>query len=247
MSELFFKVYRWMADLGLLGNDLIIYAFLYTMEIEMKKEVFGQSYISEATGIPIRLVRRSMKRLIDDGFIRKVPQKFAFQPCIYSIDQNGQTCVTKMVKQYDQNGQTVRPKRSNVSDQNGQTLLLIGKKNNIRENIRDIHKKSEVANFHSLEEISAETLVSLSLPSDPELMESILGFIDHRKKMKKPLTERALTLNIRKAHKLSDGKAERMTELFNLAVERGWQGIYPESNQKGGAKNDNNDDEPFFK
>ena len=124
---------------------------------------------------------------------------------------------------------------------------LIGNKKIYKRNNEKSNKKSLVANSHSLEEISAETLVSLSLPSDPELMESIIGFIDHRKKMKKPLTERALSLNIRKAHKLSDGKAERMTELFNLAVERGWQGIYPESNQKGGAKNDNNDDEPFFK
>lgn len=242
MSEQFFKIYQWMIEEGLSGSDLSVYAFIYTMN-EMNIQVRGQKYISDHTGFCIDTVSRSLKRLEANGFIFREKSPSVASPVSYVTEKCRNR---KMSERVRQNVETDSTESRNGFDKMSEHLIS-NKRNNKRSNERT-NKKTLGANSRSLEVIAAETLVSLSLPSDPELVESILGFIDHRKKMKKPLTDRALVLNIKKAHGLSDGKTSEMTKLFNLAVERGWQGIYPEKDGKGGVKqNDNGKHERFFK
>jgi len=245
MSELFIKVYKWMIDMGLKGADLMVYAFLYTMN-ERNHTVRGQKYISENTGICLDQVGRALRRLRDLGLVDSISGSTA---------NSSRQFVVTTKSRYDKMSELTRQNvgidttKCRIESDKMSEPLIGNKRYNERYKER-YNKKSQVAHSRSLDEIAAETLVSLSLPSYPNLMESILGFIDHRKKMKKPLTDRAITLNIKKAHKLSDGDPAKMTDLFNLAVERGWQGIYPEKeNTKGGKfnANDTEDDEPFFK
>ena len=71
MSELFIKVYKWMIDMGLKGADLMVYAFLYTMN-ERNHTVRGQKYISENTGICLDQVGRALRRLRDLGLVDSI-------------------------------------------------------------------------------------------------------------------------------------------------------------------------------
>jgi len=62
-------------------------------------------------------------------------------------------------------------------------------------------------------------------PSDDLLNKTFLEFIEHRKAIKKPMTEIAITKMITKLNKYSRGVA--ITSL-DKSIENGWQGVFPE-------------------
>lgn len=60
-----------------------------------------------------------------------------------------------------------------------------------------------------------------------ELMAAITGWVDMRKKIKKPLTDRAVNLNLKKLYKLSKGNEQAMIEIVNQSTMNSWQGFFP--------------------
>ena len=58
-----------------------------------------------------------------------------------------------------------------------------------------------------------------------ELREALLGFADMRKKIKKPMTVRALELNLKTLDKLTED-ASRQIDIVNQSIEHGWQTFY---------------------
>jgi hypothetical protein len=63
------------------------------------------------------------------------------------------------------------------------------------------------------------------LPS--ETREAVQGFIEMRKKIRAPLTERALRMSIKKAMELSGGDVQTFIAIFDQSTERSWRGIFP--------------------
>lgn len=61
--------------------------------------------------------------------------------------------------------------------------------------------------------------------SDPALNAAISDFVEHRKKLRKPMTDRAIQLLIIKLRGMADSVPERI-ELINTAIEHGWQTVY---------------------
>lgn len=55
---------------------------------------------------------------------------------------------------------------------------------------------------------------------------AIKDFVEHRKKMRKPMTDRAIELFIKRLNDLSDTVDGKIL-LINTAIERGWQTVYP--------------------
>lgn len=68
---------------------------------------------------------------------------------------------------------------------------------------------------------------------DPALNEAFLGYIDMRKQIKKPMTDRAVNLAIKKLHELADVpfsdelNVELAIEILNQSILNGWQGLFP--------------------
>lgn len=60
----------------------------------------------------------------------------------------------------------------------------------------------------------------------PELLKALQDFEEHRKALRKPLTDKARQLLIKKLNKLA-GNTERKIELLETAIECGWLTIYP--------------------
>jgi len=58
------------------------------------------------------------------------------------------------------------------------------------------------------------------------IIESITGFIEMRKIIKKPLTDKALVMVFAKLDKLSKNDAEKI-EILNQSVMNSWQGVFP--------------------
>mgnify|MGYP002315374993 CR=1 FL=1 len=59
-----------------------------------------------------------------------------------------------------------------------------------------------------------------------ELLCALKEWQDMRKKMKKPLTERAAELNLKDLQKLSGGDERLMVSIVLQSIKRGWQGFY---------------------
>ena len=66
----------------------------------------------------------------------------------------------------------------------------------------------------------------------PELNEAIISFVDYRKSIKKPMSERAITLLLGKLGKMS-GSIPEQIEILNQSIVNGWQGIFPLKKESG--------------
>ncbi len=55
---------------------------------------------------------------------------------------------------------------------------------------------------------------------------AIKDFEEMRKKMRKPLTERALALTLSELEKLAPGDDEKKIAILNQSIQRGWQGVF---------------------
>lgn len=67
-----------------------------------------------------------------------------------------------------------------------------------------------------------------------ELDKTILDFISNRKSLKKPMTDKAITLMLNKLDKLARTDAEKI-EILNQSILNGWQGIFPLQGDRNGA------------
>ena len=72
---------------------------------------------------------------------------------------------------------------------------------------------------------------------DPDelLNQSIIDFIDFRKKIKSPMTDRAITLMLSKLNKMTDNNDEKI-EILNQSIINGWKGIFPLKEEKQSDK-----------
>ena len=52
-------------------------------------------------------------------------------------------------------------------------------------------------------------------------------FAEMRKKMRKPLTDRALALTLSELEKLAPGDDDKKIAILNQSIQRGWQGVFP--------------------
>lgn len=60
----------------------------------------------------------------------------------------------------------------------------------------------------------------------PELAEALAAFAEHRKKLKKPMTDRAKELLLSKLSKMARTEQEQIA-ILNQSIVNGWQGIFP--------------------
>lgn len=87
-------------------------------------------------------------------------------------------------------------------------------------------KEEEKEKEKNIEKDNKKKSVSAPYVADDALNAAIKDFIDFRKKIKKPMTEKAIQLMINKLNKLSSHVGEQI-EIINQSILNGWQTIYP--------------------
>lgn len=65
-----------------------------------------------------------------------------------------------------------------------------------------------------------------SYSDDPVLDEAMKSYADHRKKIKAPLTDRAVTLALNKLEDLAPGDTPTKVEIINQSIMNGWKGLF---------------------
>jgi hypothetical protein len=66
----------------------------------------------------------------------------------------------------------------------------------------------------------------------PELAEALNAFAEHRKKLKKPMTDRAKELLLSNLSKMASTEQEQIA-ILNQSIVNGWQGVFPLKQKQG--------------
>ncbi len=69
VDEPCFHVYYWMAELGIRGEELLVYALIYSLTEECGRCDLSQARLSQLTGASLRTVGYILRRLTDRGLI----------------------------------------------------------------------------------------------------------------------------------------------------------------------------------
>lgn len=103
-----------------------------------------------------------------------------------------------------------------------------------------VRTQSKVKESKVQESIVKESKVSTagSYVPDEKLNQAILDFVDYRKKIKKPVTDRALELLIKKLDKMTPSQDEKI-DILNQSIMNGWQGIFALNTERKGGRVDN--------
>lgn len=112
--------------------------------------------------------------------------------------------------------------------------LLTGKTNS------KTNSKANVSSADKEEDKNKKKKENKKIYTDDENLNlAILSFIEFRKGIKKPMTEHAVDLLIKKLNGMTD-KADEQIEILNQSIINGWQGIFPLKGSDGNAgKNQN--------
>ena len=68
-------------------------------------------------------------------------------------------------------------------------------------------------------------------PNDEKLDQAFIDYVNMRKKIKKPMTDKAIELAIKKINELSNGDNDKAIAILNQSIMNSWQGLFPLKNE----------------
>ena len=121
-------------------------------------------------------------------------------------------------------------RRKNVEVKKQYLLVEVAQKKenaSIFEKNVDIFEKNVDISKQSKVEESRVKESKVEKPRVSALDAALNDFAEMRKKMRKPLTDRALALTLSELEKLAPGDDEKKIAILNQSIQRGWQGVFP--------------------
>ena len=100
-------------------------------------------------------------------------------------------------------------------------------------NRQDKTRPDKTENKKKIKKENAVAEVFASYTKNEELLEALEGFVEMRKRIKAPLTERALSLLLSKLDSLAQDEATKIA-IVNQSVENSWRGVFPLKQGAGG-------------
>ena len=177
--------------------------------------------IEERTTLSVHQQKTAIRKLKELGLIetkvKGVPAKRFFRIC------EEQVC-DLLQNQFVKNSQT------GLSEIDKLDCEKLTGKNNITNNKKE--KEINKNKGYTFEEVLESVPVILE---NPPLMDAFKEFIKMRKVMKKPLTERALKINVNEAYELGNGDAEQMRLIVEQSIAHSWIGMFPLHNKGSGG------------
>ena len=73
-------------------------------------------------------------------------------------------------------------------------------------------------------------------PNDEKLDQAFIDYVNMRKKIKKPMTDKAIELAIKKINELSNGDNDKAIAILNQSIMNSWQGLFPLKNESLASK-----------
>ncbi len=210
-DENYISISGWMVtSLGLKGNELLVYAIIYGFSQDDETRFTGSlQYLADWTNSTKQSCIKCLKSLVEKGYITK--------------DEK----IVNGVKFCEY--QAVKPKSMLVNKvEHGSKQSLIGCSKQSLPNILDnntldnniVSKKERKKTSKSYDEQIAE------YTENEELQNALKAFIQMRSFIKKPLTEYALKLILKKLDGLGNNDTAKIA-IINQSITHNWQGIFP--------------------
>lgn len=222
----YFVVQGWMVtELGLKGNDLLIYSIIHGFSQSGDGQAFTGtlSYLADWANVSKVAVMNTLNRLIDKGLLDKQEElRNGVKFCRYRTNFTG--------------GKETLP--------GGKESLLGGGKETLPNNniAIDTIKQNKT---------KSDDLDSVLCRVDVTVRDTVREFIKMRKAIKAPMTDRAIALMIDKLNGMT-ADPETQIEILNQSIENSWKGIYElKQERKTGVQNRVNwdinrgDDDPY--
>lgn len=103
---------------------------------------------------------------------------------------------------------------------------------------RQTNDKQDVNQTTTAKELKNKEIKNIYKYYDDErLNNAFADYVAMRKDIKKPMTDRAIELAVKKLDKLSGGNTDAAIEIINQSIMGGWQGLYPLKGKSDPAAN----------
>lgn len=169
--------------------------------------------LANETGLTTKQVRTALNKLVETGEVGKQTTSrythiFVQNYCLYQDEgqAEGQAKGQTEGKQRANRGQTKGKQRATIED-----YIKTNKTKEEGKTLTDNKTYKDGVYF----------------PNDEALNSAFADYVDTRKKIKSPMTDKAIDLAISKLMKLSDGDNDTAIEILNNSIVNGWKGLYP--------------------
>lgn len=214
-DENYINISGWMVTrLGLKGNELLVYAIIYGFSQDDETRFTGSlQYLADWVNSTKQSCIKCLKSLVEKGYIiknEKIVNGVKF--CEYQAVKPKFMVVNK-VEQGSKQSLTGGSKQSlpNILD------------NNILDN-NTVSKKERKSKSKSYDEQIAE------YTGNEDLQNALKAFLQMRSFIKKPITEYALKLMLKKLDEIGNTDDEKIA-ILNQSIINNWQGIFPLKNE----------------
>lgn len=233
-------------ELGLKGNELLIYAIIFGFSQEENQTFKGsQRYLADWTNSTTRSVRENLKSLVKKGFIGKIERfENGVKFCEYYATRL-RTTQKEDVLQFSPGGKKVpgggenfSPNilENNLGTNSINRISKVSKKESQLEQDK-ISPKKEKNNSNSISQkqtkvkkakpktISFDAIID-AYTENENLRVELREHLKTRKQKKAALNNRAIELSLKKLDKLADSDEEKLLIVQN-SIMNGWVGFFP--------------------
>lgn len=210
-NELLEKVYK----LKLNGTQfkIILVVFRFTYGFSRQHYELSESFISKATDTNKKQISRELTSLIKLNVIKVIKEASFNNSRIISFNKNYDTWLLK-----DEQGANQLPPNELEGGTGSELVTLPGS---------GLAPQDKQSLKQYLKQKDTEAKLNKKVYYlDEKLNDTILDFIDFRKKIKSPMTDHAIDILINKLDKMTSVNADKI-EILNQSIMNGWKGIFP--------------------
>lgn len=215
----YIMIQGWMVtELELKGNELLIFAIIHGFSQDGETRFTGGlQYLADWTNSTKQGISKNLKSLVNKGYIAKEEKIInGVKFCEYYATKFNE--VLNKVECGMQ--QSLTPMQQSLTG---------GIKQSLTNNIDNIINK----NINNISNINNKDYY----PLDDKLNDAFKDFIEYRKKIRKPMTQRAIKLLMSRLDELSSDNDVKI-QILNQSIMNGWTGLFP---LKSDSKNPVND------
>lgn len=213
---------------GYLYSNILLKLYLKSLKFNGKlmfneRIPYSPEVLATITRHQVGTVEKALKLFRDMDLIEVLDNGAIYMLDIQNLIGKSSTEAERK-KQYRAKIEAEKAKLLDVGQMSGHCPLEIEK---------EIEREKEIKSETEKEKTTAEKgeksktkKDSAPYVADDDLNNAIIAFVDYRKKIKKPMTDRAIQLLITELNKLSPDIVTQI-EILNQSILNGWQGVFP--------------------
>lgn len=196
------------------------------IDLEPGQFITSLQKLSVETGLSIKQVRVALDHLKDTGEVADLRQ--GNSRIITVIKWNVYQSMDKpMADEWTDQGQTEGNVRADQGQTKGKPGATDKEYKEYINNIKDIKEEKETEEPKNTNTpCNPPKGEPVYYPNDELLNQAFKDYVEMRKKIKCPMTDRAIQLAINKIDKLSGGDNDKAIEILNESVMNSWRGIF---------------------